>query len=133
MKVCLPLMGDSNLKKELVAGDFYKAQHYCIYDLKTQESTIYSLTDSNSIYMSISEIKKLGIEAIITPNLRPMAAKILFENEIEVYKAGGNVVQENIDHLKRGLLRDFTAAMVESAKSCSSDSCSSCSSAGNCN
>ncbi|WP_143525088.1 NifB/NifX family molybdenum-iron cluster-binding protein [Labilibacter marinus] len=133
MKVCLPIMGETSLKKELLAGDFYKAQHYCIYDMKNNSSSIYSLNDANSIYMSISEIKKLEIQAIITPNLRPMAAKILFENEIEVYQAGGNVVDENIDHLKRGLLRDFTEAMIESKKDCSPDACSSCSSSGSCN
>ncbi|MGQ1787129.1 MULTISPECIES: NifB/NifX family molybdenum-iron cluster-binding protein [unclassified Saccharicrinis] len=133
MKACLPIMGDTNLKKELVANDFYKAQHYCIYDFETNSSSIYSLTDTNTIYMSISEIKKLDIQIIITPNLRPMAAKILFENEIEVYKAVSNVVGENIDHYNRGLLRDFTAAMIESKQDCSPDACSSCSSSGSCN
>ncbi len=128
MKACLPIMGDSALTKELMANDFYKAQHYCIFDLDTEEYSLYSLTDSDSIYMSMSEIKKLDIQIIITPNLRPMAAKILFENEIEVYQAVGSVVSENIDHYKRGLLRDFTATMIESKKDCSPDACSSCSS-----
>ena len=133
MKVCLPIMGDTNLKKELVAGDFYKAQYYCILDIDTKESSVYSLNDYDSIYLSISEIKKLGIEAIITPNLRLMAAKILFENEIEVYKATAPTVNENMDLFKKGMLRDFTAAMIEQQNSCSPDACSSCASAGSCN
>ena len=130
MKVCLPIMGNSGLKKQLLASDFYKAQHYCIYDLSNGSSFVYSLNDENSIYLSISEIKKLDIQAVITPNLRAMAAKILFENEIEVYRAGGNILTENIDHLKRGLLRDFTLTMIESKNECSPDACSSCSSSG---
>ncbi len=132
MKVCVPILGESNLKKELVAPNFYKAQYYCIYDTESEQSRIFALNDSNSIYLSMSEIKKLEINSIITPNLRPMAAKILFENEIEVYKASSSMVDENIALLKRGLLRDFTEAMIESKNSCSSDSCSSCSST-NCN
>ncbi len=128
MKVCLPILGEGDLKKALMAFDFYKTQHYCIYDMDTDESTIYSLAESDSIYLTMSEIKKMEIQAIITPNLRPMAAKILFENEIEVYKAAGAEVLENISLYKRGFLKDFTAAMVEEPKGCASGSCSSCSS-----
>lgn len=128
MKVCLPILGDSSLKKELVANDFYKAHYYCIYDLDTESSSVFSLNDSNSIYLSISDIKKQDIQIIITPNLRPMAAKILFENEIEVYKSSGTIVKENISLYKRSLLNDFTLAMIENQKDCSSNTCSSCSS-----
>jgi len=128
MKVCLPILGDSYLKKELMADDFYKAQYYCIYDLDTESSSIYSLNDSNSIYLSISEIKKQDIQIIITPNLRSMAAKILFKNEIEVYKSAGNIVTENISLYKRNILNDFSLALIESKNNCSPDSCSSCSS-----
>jgi predicted Fe-Mo cluster-binding NifX family protein len=133
MKICLPIMGESNLKKELLANDFYKAQYYCIYDMDKDSSEVFAINDSNSIYLSMTEIKKLEIGAIITPNLRPMAAKILFENEIEVYKASASLVEENISLFKRNLLNDFTQAMIENASSCSSGSCSSCSSAGSCN
>ncbi len=128
MKICLPVLGDSALKKELLADDFYKAKYYAIYDMLEKTTTIFSLADSDAIYLSMSEIKKLGIGIIITPNLRPMAAKILFDNEIEVYKANASLVEENISLLKRSLLKDFTEAMIESKNSCSSDGCSSCSS-----
>ncbi len=76
-----------------MAFDFYKTQYYCIYDMETDDSELYSLAESESIYLTMSEIKKMEIQAIITPNLRPMAAKILFENEIEVYKAAGAEVK----------------------------------------
>ncbi len=128
MKVCLPILGDSELKKELMASDFYKAKYYCLYDVEKDETEVFSLDDSDSIYLSMSEIKKQEIQVIITPNLRPMAAKILFENEIEVYKAGGSEVGENISLYKRGFLRDFSLAMIEEPKGCASGSCSSCSS-----
>jgi len=128
MKICLPILGESGLKKELMANDFYKAQHYYIFDLDNSQSNVYVLDDRNTLYLSIGDLKKMEIEAIITPNLRPMAAKILFENEIEVYKASSSEVQENLDLYKRGLLKDFTASMIEQKSSCSSDSCSSCSS-----
>lgn len=128
MKVCLPILGDGGKEKELLANDFYKAQHYCIHNLKDNNFQIYSLNKTNSVYLSMSEMKKMGIQAIITPNLRPMAAKILFENEIEVYKAEGAEVKENISLYKKDVLKDFDATMVEQKSSCSSDSCSSCSS-----
>ncbi|MCW3787732.1 NifB/NifX family molybdenum-iron cluster-binding protein [Plebeiibacterium sediminum] len=131
MKVCLPVLGDSALKKELLANDFYKAQHYAIYDMLDKSTTIFSLADTDAIYLSMSEIKKLGIGIVITPNLRPMAAKILFDNEIEVYKASASLVEENISLLKRSLLKDFTESMIENKGGCSSDGCSSCSSSCN--
>ncbi len=87
MKVCLPILGDEGPNKERLANDFYKAQHYCIYDLEVNSSQIFSLDETHTVYLSMSELKNMEIQAIITPNLRPMAAKILFENEIEVYKA----------------------------------------------
>ncbi len=128
MKVCIPVLGDSELKKELLASDFYKANHYVIYDLSNDQSDIYTLESDTTVYLSMEEMHKMEIKAIITPNLRPMAAKILFENEIEVYKSTSSVVEENISLFKRGLLRDFTESMIESGSSCSSGSCSSCSS-----
>ncbi len=128
MKVCLPVLGDSALKKELLANDFYKAQYYAIYDMLDKSTTIFSLAETDSIYLSMNEIKKLEIGIIITPNLRPMAAKILFDNEIEVYKASASLVEENISLLKRSLLKDFTEAMIENKSGCSPDGCSSCSS-----
>ncbi len=131
MKVCLPVLGDSALKKELLANDFYKAQYYAIYDMLDNSTTIFSLADTDAIYLSMSEIKKLEIGIIITPNLRPMAAKILFDNEIEVYKASASLVEENISLMKRSLLNDFTEAMIENKGGCSSDGCSSCSSSCN--
>ncbi|WP_282037770.1 NifB/NifX family molybdenum-iron cluster-binding protein [Saccharicrinis aurantiacus] len=128
MKLCIPILGEKGLSKELLANDFYKANHYCITDISKNSSEVYTLDTSNTIYLSMSELKKLEIKAIITPNLRPMAAKILFENEIEVYQSLGNVVEENINFFKKGTLKDFTEAMIEQKSSCSSDSCSSCSS-----
>lgn len=128
MKVCLPILGEKGLRKELLANDFYKAMHYYIIDIDSGKSEVYTLDTSNSIYLSMSELKKMEIKAIITPNLRPMAAKILFENEIEVYQSAGNLANENLDLLKRGLLKDYTEAMIEQKSSCSPDSCSSCSS-----
>ncbi len=129
MKVCIPVLGDSGLKKELLANDFYKANHYTIYDLSNDQSDIYTLDSEKTVYLNMGEMHKMEIKAIITPNLRPMAAKILFENEIEVYQSTSSVVEENISLLKRGLLKDFTESMIEQrGSSCSSGSCSSCSS-----
>lgn len=128
MKLCIPILGEKGLSKELLANDFYKANYYCIADISNNSSEVYTLDTANSIYLSMSELKRLEIKAIITPNLRPMAAKILFENEIEVYQSLGNVVEENMNFFKKGRLKDFTEAMIEQKSSCSPDSCSSCSS-----
>lgn len=126
MKVCLALMGAELIKKELMAPDFYKAEDYCICDIDTKELIYFSLDESTGSYLSISDMVDKGVEVIITPNLRPMAGKILLDNGILVYKSLSESVEENIQFFTEAKLPEFTSEMVEAEGDSCGTSCASC-------
>ena len=126
MKVCLALQGAELIKKELMALDFYKAEDYCICDIETKEMVYFTLDESTGSYLSINDMVEKGVEAIITPNLRPMAGKILLDNGIVVYKSMSETVEENIRFFSANRLPEFTSEMVEAEGDSCGSSCSSC-------
>ena len=129
MKVCIPVMGQNAQLTHFLANDFYKANWYCLYDLNSDETTFFSKSDLMTRFGLDLRREDGGdaIQAIISPNVRPMAYKILHDNNITVYRPESNLLEENIDRLKRGELSLYDPRDVESSSSCSS-SCSSCSS-----
>ncbi len=129
MKVCIPVMGQNARLMCLLANDFYKADYYCLYDLQRDETEFFSKSDLMTRF-GLDLRKRDGedtISAIISPNMRPMAYKILRDNQITVYRPESNLLEENIERLQRGVLLPYDPADIENASSCST-SCSSCSS-----
>jgi predicted Fe-Mo cluster-binding NifX family protein len=112
-----------------MSDDFYKANFYCIHDLTNDHSQIVSknelIEDFGPDFRKSKE--ETRITAVISPNIRPMAYKILADNAIEVFKAAGKLVSENIERFKKRELNHFPLNEVELSKSCSLSSCSSCS------
>ena len=137
MKICIPVMGQNDKLIHFLANDFYKANFYCLYDLKTEKTEYFSKSDLMARFGL--DLRKGGgddtITAIISPNMRPMAYKILHDNQITVYRSLGNLVDENIALLKQGELSEYDPADVESSScgsSCSSCTSTSCSSDSSC-
>lgn len=128
MKVCIAVMGSNLLKKELMAPDFYKAEDYCIYDVDTKETSFFARSETTGSYLSIEELLERGVEAIISPNLRPMAGKILLDNGIVVYKSVSETVEDNINLFVASELPEFNSELVEAGGDSCGTSCSSCSS-----
>lgn len=126
MKVCIAVLGSDIFQKELMASDFYKADTYCIYDLVTADSFIFARTETTGSYLSIEELLERGVEAIISPNLRPMAGKILLDNGIVVYQSIGDSLKENIKLFKASELPEFNSVLVEAAGDSCGTSCSAC-------
>ncbi|WP_321287011.1 hypothetical protein [uncultured Sunxiuqinia sp.] len=133
MKVCIPVMGQSSQLTHFLADDFYKANFYCLVDMNSDQTAYFSKSDLMERFgLDLRKDDGEGaIKAIISPNVRPMAYKILHDNEITVYRPNSNLVEENIDRLKRGELALYDPADVENASSCGS-SCSSCSTSSSC-
>ena len=129
MKVCIPVMGQNAQLTHFLANDFYKANWYCLYNLKTNEVSYFSKSELMERFgLDLSKEDGEGsIKAIISPNVRPMAYKILHDNQITVYRPDSNLLEENIERLQRGELALYDPADVENPSSCGS-SCSSCSS-----
>lgn len=128
MKVCIPVMGQNSKLMCLLAHDFYKADYYCLYDLHRDEMEYFSKSDLMARF-GLDLRKRDGedpIGAIISPNMRPMAYKILCDNQITVYRPESNLLEENIERLQRGVLSPYDPADIENSISCGA-SCSSCS------
>lgn len=133
MKVCIPVMGQNAQLTHFLADDFYKANCYCLFDMNSGKTEHFSKSDLMERFgLDLRKDDGEGsIKAIISPNMRPMAYKILHDNQITVYRPDSNLVEENIDRLKRGELALYNPADVETGSSCGS-SCSSCSSSSSC-
>lgn len=127
MKICIPVMGQHAKLVHFLANDFYKANAYCLYDLVNDKTEYFSKAELMTRFGL--DLRKGGgddaISAIISPNMRPMAYKILHDNQITVYSSLSNLVEESIFLLKKGELPLYDPNNVESS-SCGS-SCSSCS------
>lgn len=129
MKVCIPVMGQNAQLTHFLANDFYKANWYCLYDSTSNETKFFSKSDLMTRFgLDLRrEDGEDSISAVISPNVRPMAFKILRDNQITVYRPDSNLLEENIERLKRGELSLYDPADIENPSSCGS-SCSSCSS-----
>ena len=130
MKICIPVIGKNVALVNLLAEDFYKANFYCVHDVDVDQNEV--LSKEELMIRFGLDLRKGGandvIEAIISPNIRPMAYKILADNEIKVFRPLGNLVDENIRHFKELDLLEHDPNSVEQPMGCSSSSCKSCSS-----
>ena len=131
MKICIPVVGRNLALGNLMADDFYKANFYCVYDLGAEQNEVFTKEELMNRFGL--DFKKGGeddvVEAIISPNIRPMAFKILVDNQIKVFRPLGNQVDENIRLFKEHELDEHDVYSVERSGGCgSSSSCSSCSS-----
>ncbi|WP_372775484.1 hypothetical protein [Mangrovibacterium sp.] len=129
MKICMPIIGKNAALVNILADDFYKANFYCVHDITQGDNEIFSKSELMSRFGL--DLKKGGeddiVKAIISPNVRPMAFKILKDNDIKVLKPSGKLVDENIKYFKDEQLAEHDIYSVEDPSSCGL-SCSSCSS-----
>lgn len=113
----------------VLADDFYKANFYCVHNMQSGENEIF--TKPELMLRFGLDLRKGGeddvVKAIITPNVRPMAFKILKDNEIKVFQPNGKLVDVNIKLYRDELLHEHDIMSVEDPSSCGL-SCSSCSS-----
>jgi predicted Fe-Mo cluster-binding NifX family protein len=129
MKICIPVMGQQARLSYFLANDFYKANDYCLYHLKSGEMEYLSKADLMDRFGL--NLREGGgddaIVAILSPNIHPLAYKILSDNNISVYRPSSNLIEENIESLKKGCLELYDPADISRSSGCGS-SCSSCSS-----
>ena len=129
MKICIPVVGQNAAQTYFLADDFYKANYYCLYHLKSGEMEYFSKADLMYRFgLNLREGGDDAISAVLSPNMHPMAYKILCDNKIAVYRPESNLVEENIELLKKGRLSLYNPADVVNLSSCGT-SCNNCSSA----
>lgn len=128
MKICIPIIGKNPALANILADDFYKANFYCVHNLQNGTNEVFSKSDLTLRFGL--DLRKGGdddiVKAIITPNVRPMAFKILKDNGIKIYQPNGKLGDVNIKLYHDGLLHEHNILTVEDPASCGL-SCSSCS------
>ncbi len=128
MKIGYPALGTNEKEKIMLSTDFTACDLIGIYD---NDSDKIELTHKDELDISITDwVKQNNIDAIISPDIKAMALKVLKGNGIKVYQAEGSFLSLNIILLRSEMLPEFSAAQLASESSGSCGSCSSCSSTG---
>jgi len=121
----LPVIDKEN-SKEGVTDGFRNARFVCIFDSQDNSIEWVSASKLNTDDGDLSnEIKRMGINAIISNKMTPIALQIFARNGIEVFKAKSEHVSENIAFLQNNQLELFTRQVAREIQECNS-SCSSC-------
>ena len=127
MKVMLPI-AEREGGKETVAQGFHNAQYVCIYDYQNKSFEWMPVKKISSNPGDLSkELQRMGISKVISTYLPPMALRIFARSGLDVYRARGTNVEENITFLKHNQLESFTTQAARETWGCES-SCGSCSS-----
>ncbi len=129
MKIIIPVVDDKEAKNEL-AGGFHNAEYACIYDCDSEDYEWLLVSEITKKPGNLSiELKKQGINIVISNSMPIMALTMFRELGLLVYKAGAKDVESNVKlylDKKLGPLTFFN--LKEEADSSCNSSCSSCSS-----
>lgn len=126
MKVILPVIDDDKSKNDVAAG-FHNSDYVCIYD---SEKDTYEWAHTAEITQQVGnlsiELKRKGIQTIISNQLPMMALSLFIDSGLEVFQAMSKKVNENIDMLLKDKLPSFTMRSATPPTGCSSSACASC-------
>jgi predicted Fe-Mo cluster-binding NifX family protein len=127
MKILMPVK-ENNDQGRTIASGFHKAKFVCLYNSDDQSFEWFSpqIMCSNSENLSY-ELKRIGIEAVISCQMPMMALGFFAEIGIPVYNTETSDLDECIQLFSSNKLLQLTNATCKLQSSCGS-SCSSCSS-----
>ncbi|QIA09382.1 NifB/NifX family molybdenum-iron cluster-binding protein [Draconibacterium halophilum] len=127
MKVMLPI-ADKKKGNETVARGFHNASYVCIYDSqsKSMDRMPVKAVFSNPGELG-KELQQIGVSTVISGYLPPMALRLFARSGLEVFRARGTNVTENINFFIQNQLESFTTQKARETWGCNS-SCGSCSS-----
>lgn len=128
MKVIIPVV-DMERSRNVLAKSFHYSAFASVYDT---DSKMMEWIETSSISENVGNIslglRKMGISAVISQQMPPMALGLFVESGINVFRAESDDLQENILCYIDEDLDLFSSQMAfETTPSCSS-SCGSCSS-----
>ena len=126
MKVIIPVV-DTERFRNVLTKSFHNSAFATIYNTETRMMAwIETSTISRDVENIGLGLKKMGVDAVISQEMPPMALGLFVESGIHVYRAYGDDLQENILCFIDEDLELFSSQMAfETTPSCSS-SCSSC-------
>ncbi|MDX8338733.1 hypothetical protein SLH46_06045 [Draconibacterium sp. IB214405] len=127
MRVMLPIT-EKETEKAKIARGFHNARFVCIYD---SELNSFECKETKEISPNpgdlTQELKRMGINNVISGYLPPMVLQIFTRNGLSVFKARGSNVTKNIDFFTQNQLESFTSQAARELWGCESG-CNSCSS-----
>lgn len=125
MKIIFPVVyKNDNLK--CIAQSFHNTEQACIYNCTNQT---YEWLATRSIATKAGELaeelKRIGINAVISTQMPLMALGFFTESGLTVYKATSENIEENINLFTMNQLKPITNMLAKSATECSG-SCGAC-------
>jgi predicted Fe-Mo cluster-binding NifX family protein len=126
MKVMIPVV-DKSGSKENIASGFISTEYSCIYDCESKSYEWKTAREISPEAGNLSlKLKQQGIKCIISQEM-PLLALMLFQDSgLQVYKARGNNLEENVKLFHSNQLEPFTIqSSLSSTMNCAS-ACSSC-------
>jgi hypothetical protein len=127
MKVALPIV-DIASNRNILASGLNVNGSICLYDLDSKSGNWIKTADlAPNMGELLPALEALTISVIITRQIHPMALKILSNKGFDVYKAKGNILEENIAFYQSNKLDLYShEAAMELATICGGE-CSTCS------
>ena len=127
MKVALPII-DIASNRNILASGLNVNGSICLYDMDSKSGNWIKTTDlAPNMGELLPALEALAISVIITRQIHPMALKILSNKGFDVYKAKGNLLEENIQFYQNRTLDLYShEAALELATVCGGE-CTSCS------
>ncbi len=126
MKVMIPVVDKSD-SKENIARAFISSEYSCIYDCENKSYEWKTAKEISPEAGNLSmKLKQQGINYIISQEM-PLLALMLFQDSgLQVYKAKGASVAENVELFHKNQLELFTIqSSLSTTMNCAS-ACSSC-------
>lgn len=123
MRVMLPIEESGRL-----ARGFHNASKVCIYDSSKECSEWKNVSEINLKPGEFtSELAKIGVDTVISGYLPPMVLQLFARCGVEVLKARGSNLEENISFFSKNQLEEFTSEFSREMWGCNSG-CGSCNS-----
>lgn len=126
MNIAIPIL-DTNIHSNNIAASLNVNGSLCLYDTA---SDLYKCMKINELADNMGDLlpalEAIAISVIITRQIHPMALKVLVNKGFEVYKAKGDVLDENIQYYKEQKLDLYSyETAMELATVCGGE-CTSC-------
>ena len=127
MNIAIPIE-DMQTNRNLIASGLNANGNICLYDTEAKQGSWIKTSDlAPNMGELLPALEALSISVIITRQIHPMALKILANKGFDVYKAKGNLLEENIQSYRNRTLDLYShEASMDLATICGGE-CAACS------
>lgn len=132
MRVIIPVTESFSIESDIAKG-FIEAEFACIYDSEKESYEWYTPAEIAEEPGNFTlGLKQKGVSGVISTHMPFMALGLFKDSGLDVYKAKGTKLADNIQYFINNELAPFTGQESRTASSCAG-SCSSCDTSSSCN